>query len=172
MIDYADKDRDGGISFDEFVATVTRQYPKVWFVFKDNQHNLVLSSLMHIRNNHSPRRTSHSYLFTQYHLQALTSFRLIFGKLRLVRWALAVSFLLILDLFVWKIAIGFLLVDPIRHEGETSSQWVFFILPIFIRALPKIIHIHYIHRVHKHVLFLMLPWFDRLAEFLMAAFEP
>jgi Ca2+-binding EF-hand superfamily protein len=29
MIDYADKDRDGGISLEEFVATVTRQYPKV-----------------------------------------------------------------------------------------------------------------------------------------------
>ena len=32
MIDYADKDRDGGISFEEFVATVTRQYPKVWLI--------------------------------------------------------------------------------------------------------------------------------------------
>jgi Ca2+-binding EF-hand superfamily protein len=30
MIDYADKDRDGGISFEEFVATVTKEYPKVW----------------------------------------------------------------------------------------------------------------------------------------------
>lgn len=30
MIDYADKDRDGGISFEEFVSTVTREYPKVW----------------------------------------------------------------------------------------------------------------------------------------------
>jgi len=29
MIDYADKDRDGGINFEEFVATVTREYPKV-----------------------------------------------------------------------------------------------------------------------------------------------
>lgn len=29
MIDYADKDRDGGINFEEFVATVTRHYPKV-----------------------------------------------------------------------------------------------------------------------------------------------
>ncbi len=29
MIDYADKDRDGGINYEEFVATVTRQYPKV-----------------------------------------------------------------------------------------------------------------------------------------------
>jgi hypothetical protein len=29
MIDYADKDRDGGISFEEFVATVTKEYPKV-----------------------------------------------------------------------------------------------------------------------------------------------
>ena len=29
MIDYADKDRDGGISFDEFVAVVTRNFPKV-----------------------------------------------------------------------------------------------------------------------------------------------
>jgi|694.fasta_scaffold72946_1 hypothetical protein len=30
MIDYADKDRDGGISFEEFVATVKKEYPKVW----------------------------------------------------------------------------------------------------------------------------------------------
>jgi hypothetical protein len=30
MIDYADKDRDGGISYEEFVATVTKEYPKVW----------------------------------------------------------------------------------------------------------------------------------------------
>lgn len=29
MIDYADKDRDGGINYEEFVATITRQYPKV-----------------------------------------------------------------------------------------------------------------------------------------------
>lgn len=29
MIDYADKDRDGGINFEEFVAIVTKQYPKV-----------------------------------------------------------------------------------------------------------------------------------------------
>lgn len=29
MIDYADKDRDGAISFDEFVAVVTKVYPKV-----------------------------------------------------------------------------------------------------------------------------------------------
>jgi hypothetical protein len=29
MIDYADKDRDGGISFEEFVATVKKEYPKV-----------------------------------------------------------------------------------------------------------------------------------------------
>jgi hypothetical protein len=29
MIDYADKDRDGGISYEEFVATVTKEYPKV-----------------------------------------------------------------------------------------------------------------------------------------------
>ena len=29
MIDYADKDRDGGISYEEFLAVVTREYPKV-----------------------------------------------------------------------------------------------------------------------------------------------
>jgi Ca2+-binding EF-hand superfamily protein len=29
MIDYADKDRDGGINFEEFVATIKREYPKV-----------------------------------------------------------------------------------------------------------------------------------------------
>lgn len=29
MIDYADKDRDGGINFEEFVSVVTKQYPKV-----------------------------------------------------------------------------------------------------------------------------------------------
>lgn len=29
MIQYADKDRDGGITFEEFVATVTKVYPKV-----------------------------------------------------------------------------------------------------------------------------------------------
>jgi Ca2+-binding EF-hand superfamily protein len=29
MIDYADRDRDGGINFQEFVQTVTREYPKV-----------------------------------------------------------------------------------------------------------------------------------------------
>lgn len=32
MIDYADRDRDGGINYEEFVATVTRQYPKVWSI--------------------------------------------------------------------------------------------------------------------------------------------
>ena len=31
MIDYADKDRDGGINYEEFVAVVTREYPLVWF---------------------------------------------------------------------------------------------------------------------------------------------
>ncbi len=29
MIDYADKDRDGGINFEEFVATIKREYTKV-----------------------------------------------------------------------------------------------------------------------------------------------
>jgi Ca2+-binding EF-hand superfamily protein len=29
MIDYADRDRDGGINYQEFVSTVTREYPKV-----------------------------------------------------------------------------------------------------------------------------------------------
>jgi Ca2+-binding EF-hand superfamily protein len=29
MIDYADKDRDGGINYDEFVNVITREYPKV-----------------------------------------------------------------------------------------------------------------------------------------------
>ena len=30
MIDYADKDKDGGIGYEEFVAVVTKQFPKVW----------------------------------------------------------------------------------------------------------------------------------------------
>ena len=30
MIDYADRDRDGGISYEEFVSVVTREFPKVW----------------------------------------------------------------------------------------------------------------------------------------------
>jgi Ca2+-binding EF-hand superfamily protein len=29
MIDYADKDRDGAISFEEFMNVVTKVYPKV-----------------------------------------------------------------------------------------------------------------------------------------------
>jgi Ca2+-binding EF-hand superfamily protein len=29
MIDYADKDRDGGINYDEFVNIITKEYPKV-----------------------------------------------------------------------------------------------------------------------------------------------
>jgi Ca2+-binding EF-hand superfamily protein len=29
MIDYADRDKDGGINFDEFVSTVTMHYPVV-----------------------------------------------------------------------------------------------------------------------------------------------
>ena len=29
MIDYADKDRDGVINFEEFLNVLTRQYPKV-----------------------------------------------------------------------------------------------------------------------------------------------
>lgn len=29
MIDYADKDRDGGISYDEFCSVVTREFPKI-----------------------------------------------------------------------------------------------------------------------------------------------
>lgn len=31
MIDFADKDRDGAISYEEFVNVVTKVYPKVWF---------------------------------------------------------------------------------------------------------------------------------------------
>ena len=31
MIDYADKDRDGKISYQEFVDVVTKEYPQVWF---------------------------------------------------------------------------------------------------------------------------------------------
>lgn len=30
MIDYADKDRDGRISFEEFVEIITKEYPQVW----------------------------------------------------------------------------------------------------------------------------------------------
>ena len=29
MIDFADADRDGGISYEEFVSVVTREFPKV-----------------------------------------------------------------------------------------------------------------------------------------------
>ena len=29
MIEYADRDHDGGINFDEFISTITRQYPQV-----------------------------------------------------------------------------------------------------------------------------------------------
>lgn len=29
MIDYADKDRDGRISFEEFVEVITKEYPQV-----------------------------------------------------------------------------------------------------------------------------------------------
>ena len=29
MIDYADKDRDGGINFEEFVSIITKEYPKI-----------------------------------------------------------------------------------------------------------------------------------------------
>lgn len=32
MIDYADKDRDGAINFEEFVNVVTKVYPKVWLI--------------------------------------------------------------------------------------------------------------------------------------------
>lgn len=47
MIDYADKDRDGGINFEEFVATVTRQYPKVWLY--DCCENLLLNYLIYFK---------------------------------------------------------------------------------------------------------------------------
>jgi hypothetical protein len=30
MIDYANKDRDWGISYKEFVATITKECPNVW----------------------------------------------------------------------------------------------------------------------------------------------
>ena len=30
MIDYADKDRDGVISFEEFINVVHKEYPKIW----------------------------------------------------------------------------------------------------------------------------------------------
>ena len=29
-MEYADRDKDGGINFEEFVEVVTREYPKVW----------------------------------------------------------------------------------------------------------------------------------------------
>jgi Ca2+-binding EF-hand superfamily protein len=29
MIDYADKDRDGGINYDEFINVITKVYPKI-----------------------------------------------------------------------------------------------------------------------------------------------
>lgn len=47
MIDYADKDRDGGINFEEFVATVTKQYPKVWLY--DCFENLVVKLFLSIK---------------------------------------------------------------------------------------------------------------------------
>lgn len=40
MIDYADKDRDGVINYDEFVNIVTKQYPKVWWCISINEHNI------------------------------------------------------------------------------------------------------------------------------------
>jgi hypothetical protein len=30
MIEYADKDRDGRISFQEFLEVVTKEYPQIW----------------------------------------------------------------------------------------------------------------------------------------------
>jgi hypothetical protein len=30
MIEFADKDRDGVINFEEFAAVVTKVYPKIW----------------------------------------------------------------------------------------------------------------------------------------------
>jgi hypothetical protein len=33
MIDYADKDRDGVINYDEFINVITKEYPKVWSVY-------------------------------------------------------------------------------------------------------------------------------------------
>ena len=31
MIEFADKDKDGRIGFDEFVEIVTKEYPPVWW---------------------------------------------------------------------------------------------------------------------------------------------
>jgi len=33
MVDYADKDRDGVINYDEFVNVITKQYPKIWSLY-------------------------------------------------------------------------------------------------------------------------------------------
>lgn len=41
MIDYADKDRDGAISYEEFVNVVTKVYPKVWSIRLHNKINLM-----------------------------------------------------------------------------------------------------------------------------------
>lgn len=34
MIDYADKDRDGVINYDEFVNVITKDYPKIWWLYQ------------------------------------------------------------------------------------------------------------------------------------------
>lgn len=33
MIDYADKDRDGVINFDEFANVIQKEYPKIWSLY-------------------------------------------------------------------------------------------------------------------------------------------
>ena len=38
MIDYADKDRDGVINYDEFINIITKEYPKVWSLYKYPYH--------------------------------------------------------------------------------------------------------------------------------------
>ena len=34
MIDYADKDRDGVINYDEFLNVITKEYPEVWSLYE------------------------------------------------------------------------------------------------------------------------------------------
>lgn len=38
MIDYADKDRDGVINYDEFINIITKEYPKIWWLYKHRYH--------------------------------------------------------------------------------------------------------------------------------------
>ena len=58
MIDFADKDRDGIINYDEFISIITKDYPKIWkiwcsiwFNFKPFLLFFLLSYKMHLIND-------------------------------------------------------------------------------------------------------------------------